>query len=235
MADENDPGDKVLEQDFSELQAVEDKIKVLNDELEEKMLELDKQYTRKKRPLFEERGKICSRIPAFWMNAICNHPQLQQYLNTQDYEVLKDLSVLDVEEIDGDGFSGTRYSFHFNKNKFFNNKTLHKEFKLMNDTGDIVVDTSTIEWKPGMNYTEGESKGPQAAGKRKEADSSDMSFFLWFDPEDDQEGPFGEWLRDDVFKDPFKWFCGEDEDEEEGVEYDGEFDEEEEEGVEYDG
>ena len=72
-----------------------------------------------------------------------------------------------------DGLQGTRYSFTFNKNPFFDNQVrirmrtgisdvltrrrtaqvIFKEFKYNKETGDLVVDTSPINWKDGCNLT----------------------------------------------------------------------------------
>ena len=55
-------------------QEVEDKIRAINDELEDEMVKLDKEYSRRKQPLYDQRSKICAKIPNFWLNALLNHP-----------------------------------------------------------------------------------------------------------------------------------------------------------------
>ena len=42
-------------------------------------------------------GQICSKIPNFWLNALLNHRDLQEYINTSDYDCLRHLRILDVQ------------------------------------------------------------------------------------------------------------------------------------------
>ena len=231
MADVDD--DAQLEKDFSDLQEVQSKIEEMNSELEVKMIELDKQYTKKKRPLYEKRASVCSRIPNFWMNCLVNHPGLGSCISLKDLDCLRNLSSVDVEEIDEDGFSGTKYTFSFTKNDFFDNSEIVKEFKYDTKSGEAQVHSTTIDWKPGMNPTIFEEAEANGTGKRDEPEGSGHSFFSWFDADEESEKPYGDWLTEDIFKDPFKYFCGDVEEGEEGEEDeedDGEDDGEDEEG-----
>lgn len=133
-------------------QEVEDKIRAINDELEDEMVKLDKEYSRRKQPLYDQRSKICAKIPNFWLNALLNHPNLQarpapprhraatlrwlrraagrcpltalrtddfvrwllcaqDYISSEDYELLRFLTSVDVKDIDDPASTGTRYTF----------------------------------------------------------------------------------------------------------------------------
>jgi hypothetical protein len=42
-------------------------------------------------------AQICSKIPNFWLNTLLNHSELQEYINTSDYDCLRHLKILDVQ------------------------------------------------------------------------------------------------------------------------------------------
>jgi len=238
-----DPDAEKLEADFTALQDVEDKIREINDELEDEMVKLDKEYTRKKQPLFDERSKICAEIPNFWLNALLNHPDLQQYITTDDYALLRHLTSVEVKDVDEPETTGTRYVFTFKKNPFFDHTEVFKEFKYDKETGQLDVKGTAIVWKDGQDLTRKKTgKDPAVGSKRggaaeegaedeEEDEDENPSFFVWFDEDELSETPVGEWIREDIWKNPFSYYCGEganedeDDDDDEGASDDEEAEE----------
>jgi hypothetical protein len=58
------------EQLLQDLASVQDRINELDKELAEKMLELTREYTTKKAPLYNERQTIAEAIPNFWSKVV---------------------------------------------------------------------------------------------------------------------------------------------------------------------
>lgn len=58
------------EQALQELVAVQERINDMDKELAEKMLELTREYTAKKAPLYAERQSVAEAIPNFWSKVV---------------------------------------------------------------------------------------------------------------------------------------------------------------------
>ncbi len=126
----------------------------------------------------------------------------------------------------------------FEKNPYFPNKALWKEFKY-NADGEVKVTCGSINWNKGKNPLQKEEKkapaGKKAGQKRgledSEEDEEDTSFFAWFSPEaidEESDSTLGELIRDEIWTNPFTYFHSIDSDEEDDEEGDEDDDEEEE-------
>lgn len=64
------PDEDLLDKYFDELDQVQEAIENNIDEEAAKILELQKQYSAKRKPLFEARSRIISLVPGFWLKAV---------------------------------------------------------------------------------------------------------------------------------------------------------------------
>mmetsp|Transcript_15144 Transcript_15144/g.25936 ORF Transcript_15144/g.25936 Transcript_15144/m.25936 type:complete len:235 (+) Transcript_15144:38-742(+) len=207
------------EQDnFEDLEKIQEDIEGLNDRASEEVLEIEKKYNGLRRPLFKKRSAILRKIPNFWGQAILHHEMLAEMMEAKDREVLKHLVELDVEDFD-DLKSGYKITFTFSENPYFSNKTLSKEFRYTQE-GELEVTPTPIQWKPGMDITKrGDSEDDDESGGKRGREEKE-SFFKWFDAED-QEVELGDIIKEDLWPNPVKYYTdvrNDDDDDEQGEE-----------------
>ena len=63
----------------------------LNEEASDKVLEVETEYNKKRRPHYEKRSAVLRRIPGFWKEVILSHGALEQFFSRADKEVLDHL------------------------------------------------------------------------------------------------------------------------------------------------
>ncbi|KAK4490710.1 hypothetical protein RD792_001410 [Penstemon davidsonii] len=240
------------------LQEVQEEIEKVNEEANEKVLEIEQKYNESRKPVYVRRNKIISSIPGFWATAFLSHPTLGDMLTEEDQKIFKYLDSLDVEDFQ-DLKSGYCITFNFQPNPFFENTKLTKTIKFF-DEGTLSATGTAIIWKDGMGPAADVSNNGKKGNKRP---LSKESFFSWFSnpkqeepveiEEDVVETPItslntAELIKEDLWPNPIKYLnngddeeeTGEDEedtedDDEEATEDDeGEEDEDEEEGSEED-
>lgn len=85
------------------LQAVLNQVAVVEEELEKEnakqakeVLAIETRYNKAKRPAYEKRNKILVDIPAFWKQALMNHPLVGNFIDENDAKVLEHVTELDV-------------------------------------------------------------------------------------------------------------------------------------------
>lgn len=107
----------------------QNEIDQLIEKASEEILKVEQKYNQLRKPFFEKRSDIIKKIPNFWVTSFVNHPQISYILKEEEEECLHHLTKLDVEEFD-DIKSGYRINFYFEKNPYFSNEILTKEFHL---------------------------------------------------------------------------------------------------------
>jgi template-activating factor I len=63
----------------------------LNEEASDKVLEVETEYNKKRRPHYEKRSIALRRIPGFWKDVILSHSSLEQFFSPADKDVLDHL------------------------------------------------------------------------------------------------------------------------------------------------
>jgi len=163
--------------------------------------ELRRLYTEKQKPFLDQRAKVLqgnqddgvqtgtAACPKFWLEAMRNHPALEEHIQDWDMDVLsylKDITSTFVEddatensnseEITMQGPPGLSFklSFFFKENPFFENAVLEKEYRVIEESpycrGDCTPDTimaTEIMWKQGQNVTVEKTVAKKAKGGAK--------------------------------------------------------------------
>lgn len=70
----------------------------VNDEASERVLEVEREFNKKRRPLYLERNQIIRNIPHFWLTVFLSHNDLSALLTTEDSEVLSFLIAVRITE-----------------------------------------------------------------------------------------------------------------------------------------
>lgn len=211
--------DKEAQDAIEEIDRVQTNIDHLNEEASEEILKVEQKYNKLRQPHYKKRSDLIEKIPGFWATVFVNHPQLSSLLEGEDEEALQYLKKVEVQEFE-DIKSGYKINFHFDKNPYFENDVLFKEFHL-NDNGEPTCKSSQIKWKPGKNLTEDNTKSDAraaagAGGAKKRAHESSSLFFSWFnDHSEASSDDFGEVIKDDIWPNPLQYFLAQGEEEEE--------------------
>nr|CAX79714.1 Phosphatase 2A inhibitor I2PP2A [Schistosoma japonicum] len=202
---------------IDEIEEVQNAIDNLNEQASEEILKVEQKFNKMRQPHFEKRCELISKIPNFWLTTFINHPQLSDLLTSNDESVLKHLKKVEVQEFE-DIKSGFRINFHFEKNEWFKNSVLTKEFHL-GDSGEPSSTYTKIDWYPGKDLTSNSSNSKKNGGeqgkKRSFEDQTQDSFFCWFTDESSVFGDeLGEVIKDDIWPNPLQYYLSPDLDEE---------------------
>lgn len=223
--------DPNLVMSMERLQETQDELEQKNEEANDKVLEIEEIYIKKRRPIYQRRNEVIQKIPEFWLTAFLSHPHLRELLTEEDQKALKYLKSLNVEYL-GNIKSGYKIIFDFGPNPYFEDSKLVKVIKYLDD-GSTTEAGSPPHWKDGMDLTKPsktETKGKKRAMKTE-------SFFNWFS-EELQQNLFGimqdeiaDIIKDDLWVNPLKYFNNENEsdsdDDEDDDEEDGDGDQDE--------
>lgn len=206
--------DKESQEAIEEIDKVQCEIDKLNEEASEEILHVEQKYNKLRQPHYKKRSELISKIPNFWVTVFVNHPQLSTLLDEEDEEALHYLKKVEVQEFE-DIKSGYKINFIFDKNPFFENDVLSKEFHL-NENGEPSCKSTQIKWKPGKNLTEDKSNNDSKSGKRRGHDEGSL-FFAWFnDHSEASADDFGEVIKDDIWPNPLQYYLAQDTEGEEG-------------------
>ncbi len=203
--------DSIEERDFDEetqkaleeIDANQNEIDALNEQASEEILKVEQKYNKLRRPHYDKRNDIIKRIPKFWLTAFINHPQITAIIEEDEEDCLQYLNKLEVEEFE-DIKSGYRIKLYFEKNPYFDNECLTKEFHL-GSSGDPASQSTPIQWKENMDLAlkfAQKAAAAQALAKdsRKRIHQQQRTFFTWFcdngDPSDDE---IAEVIKDDMW------------------------------------
>ncbi|KAG2490735.1 hypothetical protein HYH03_010890 [Edaphochlamys debaryana] len=204
-ADEGDVGEagdgaeleQVAEERLAtELDEVQKALDKVNDEASDRVLAVEQEYNKKRRPIYTQRADIIRRVPLFWQRTLCSHPSLADQLTDEDTQVLEFMTELDVVDFD-DIKSGFKIVLTFAPtNPYFSNASLTKAFHY-GDDGRVTIEPCTIDWKEGM--------APNFDGG-----APSYIFFTWMTTaEPIGEGTpdeIAEVLKDEIWPNPVKYY-----------------------------
>jgi template-activating factor I len=223
-------GQENLMQAIQKIDEIQGAIDKINDEASEEILKVEQRFNKMRQPHYSERANIITHIPKFWLTCFLNHPQISTVITEKDEQILSHVVKLDVQEFD-DIKSGYRISLHFEKNSFFTNEVLTKEYHL-GEGGEPSFTTTPVSWNPGMEPSGGSgANGGAAAGNKRKAagDAETGGFLAWLTETDPLGVELGEIIKDDLWPNPLQYFLNnelEGDDDENSEEDIGEGDEE---------
>ncbi|GLC48296.1 hypothetical protein PLESTB_000080700 [Pleodorina starrii] len=135
----------VLASELEECQKALDKV---NDEASDRVLAVEQEYNKKRRPIYAERAEIIKKVPQFWQRVLSSHVTLADQLSDDDAAVLEYVTEVDVVDFD-DIKSGFQIVLSFSPdNPYFSNPSLTKAFHY-GDDGKVTIEAPTINWKEG--------------------------------------------------------------------------------------
>jgi len=216
--------DEETQKALEEIDGCQNEIDAMNEKASEEILSVERKYNKLRRPFFDKRAGIISRIPKFWLTSLINHPQLSTMIEEDEEDCLQYLEKLEVEEFE-DIKSGFKLQFSFAENPYFSTNLLSKEFRL--EAGDPTSSSTEIVWKDGYNLVEkAEQRAAMGKGGKKRH-LVNTSFFKWFtDNQDPSQDEVAEVIKDDLWPNPLQYFLvpdievengGEEEEEDEDV------------------
>ena len=226
LAEEERDFDEETQKALEEIDANQNEIDLLNEKASEEILKVEQKYNKLRRPFYDKRNEIIRRIPKFWLTTFINHPQISSVVEEDEEDALQYLNKLEVEEFE-DIKSGYRIKLHFDKNPYFENDTLAKEF-LLGSSGDPASTSTTIQWKEGQDLAAkaAQKAAANAKGGRKRAHES-RTFFTWFcDNSEPAADDIAEVIKDDMWPNPLQYFLVPDIEVENGCEDEDDEDEE---------
>jgi len=190
-----------------EVQKYQDQLEELNEKASEEILKVEQKFNKQRKPLFQKRQEAIHKLNKskgvnFWAVAFANHPFLAPMMSESEITMMSHLTEIDVVE-DEDIKSGYSITFKFESNEFFTNDVIVKKFH-MTPEGNVENSTTKFNWKPNMNPME-----------KKEDEEDDIGFTEWL-TEDSTEtsDEVAELIKDDLWVNPFQYYLGLDDDEE---------------------
>jgi len=181
--EEEDPNSQIYEK----LEEIQDNIEKLNEASSEEVIQIEKKYNEKRKPLYQQRNDMIKQIPLFWKTTLLTHASLVDHITEVDIKVLDYLEELNVEDAP-DVRSGFSITMKFKPNPFFKNTELQKEFKYGDGPGECEIKATKIEWKGKID---------------------DASFFtIWFQNDRDEYDEVAQLIKEDIWPDPSKYYHG---------------------------
>eukprot|EP00882_Tetradesmus_deserticola_P029945 GHRQ01033582.1.p1 GENE.GHRQ01033582.1~~GHRQ01033582.1.p1 ORF type:complete len:250 (+),score=97.39 GHRQ01033582.1:274-1023(+) len=178
-----------LTQAYEEAQSLQQALETINDEASDRVLAVEQEFNKRRRPIYRERSYSLSRIPGFWKKVLMVHPVIRGVVTESDLDVLDYLLEVDVEDFD-DIKSGFKVKFTFaDGNPFFTNRELVKELRYADDAALTVTGTD-IRWLPGMEPADSAAAAAaQLPGSKRPASSGHVYslFAAWFAPQQSLE------------------------------------------------
>ncbi|GJN02698.1 hypothetical protein PR202_ga20076 [Eleusine coracana subsp. coracana] len=208
-----EPIDAALLVSIEKLQQIQDEIDKVNEEADNKVLEVEKKYSKIRRPVYIRRNEVIQKIPDFWLTTFLSHPTLGELLTEDDQKIFKHLESIDVVESEDTKLSCS-ITLTFSYNPYFEDKKLTKTYS-MSDDGKISVKTTSIKWKEGMDIVNGKTC-MRDGDKRLLVDDS---FFTWFSDKNSSRLVYGEMdevadiIKEELWPNPLKFFNNGSEDE----------------------
>ncbi|RWS28531.1 Protein SET-like protein [Leptotrombidium deliense] len=222
-ADDVGPGGDESSRDYDpetqkaleDIDCCQNEIDSLNEKASEEILKVEQKYNKLRKPFFEKRNELIKKIPNFWVTAFVNHPQISAILDEDEEECLHYMTKLEVEEFE-DIKSGYRIKFYFDKNPYFENEVLVKEFHL-GTSGDPASESTQIVFKQGSELVkrlqEYQKVGANSkinsknSRKRDQPDPLPRTFFTWFlENGDASADDIAEVIKDDMWPNPLQYF-----------------------------
>lgn len=211
--DEPQEFDEETQKALEEIDGCQNEIDALNEKASEEILKVEQKYNKLRKPFFDKRNGIISKIPNFWVTAMVNHPSISLLIDEDEEDCLHFLTKLEVEEFE-DIKSGYRIRFYFEDNPFFENTTLVKEFHL-GSQGDPRATSTEIKWRENMDLSR---KQKEVMQMRKKRGLEAKTFFSWYvDNGDPSSDDIAEVIKDDLWPNPLQYYLVPDIDEENGM------------------
>jgi len=193
--------DPATQKALEEIDTLQNEIDGLNEKASEEILTVEQKYNKLRKPHFDKRNEIISRVKNFWITAMVNHPQVSLLIDEEEEDCLHFLKKMEVEEFD-DIKSGYRIKFFFDpENPFFTNDLLVKEFHL---GGDPKSTSTEINWKAGMDLTK---RIKESNAQRRKRGFEPKNFFSWLaDHGDPSSDDIAEVIKDDLWPNPLQYY-----------------------------
>jgi template-activating factor I len=194
--------DEETQKALEEIDSTQNEIDALNEKASEEILKVEQKYNKLRKPFFDKRNTIISKISNFWITAMVNHPQISLLIDEEEEDCLHFLTKMEVEEFE-DIKSGYRIKFYFQENPFLENDCLIKEFHL-GTIGDPKSSSTEIKWKPGQDLSK---KVKESATLRRKRGFEPKNFFSWFtDHVDPSADDIAEVIKDDLWPNPLQYY-----------------------------
>lgn len=167
------------------VQKVQADIEDINDKANEELLAMEAKYNKVKEPFYKKRNEEILKVPGFWAASLKNNERLNQLISESDIEIFKHL--LEIHFADAEDVkSGSKITFVFEKNNYFEETELTKEIKI-SDEGESTIVSSGITWKVDRKNKNKEEK--KDSKKRKQEDlEEEPSFFDFFEKDVGEDG-----------------------------------------------
>ncbi|XP_017029595.1 protein SET-like [Drosophila kikkawai] len=186
---------KALLEQLIESQKEIDKLNIMTSNA---ILSVEDKYEKLRKPLYKKRNQAIKRLPNFWATSFVNHPIILRFLGEQGLGSIRKLKVENLKKIN----MGYRIHIYFYENPYFKNKVLTKEIRFGNaKSGDWTTATSTnIKWKKGMSLQRAKQNSLAVY----------KTLFEWFSDTTYKDFDFiGDYIRDDLWVNPLRFYCKE--------------------------
>lgn len=180
----------VESQILTQFKELNERRRALEFEFREETSKLEKKYHALNKPLYEQRKELIKSLPNFWRTVLLNHPVLENIISEDDKKALDFLNNIELNyDSETPSF---KLTFEFSENPFFENKSLVKEFTIVNPKdpqySDFIFECSQgtkIDWKAGNNICFQKSVKTQRNKKtgnirKQEVEVPKPSFFHFF-------------------------------------------------------
>jgi template-activating factor I len=194
--------DPKVEAAVDELKKMQDKIEKVEEQFDQKVLELQAEFDKKKRPIFVERNTVIAKIPNFWYTAIVHHKAIEPLLLLEDEDIFAYCTSVFVDEKENVK-KGFKIKMTFSSNAFFDDTELWKDVEYGED-GEAKLTHSGVTWKPGKNPGAAETT---AEGKKR--DRVEPSFLRFFEEESPDDLELAELIKEDLWSNPLQYYTGE--------------------------
>ncbi|EFJ52054.1 hypothetical protein VOLCADRAFT_79426 [Volvox carteri f. nagariensis] len=185
----------------AELEECQKALDKVNDEASDRVLAVEQEYNKKRRPIYAERAEIIKKIPHFWHRVLSSHPTLADQLSDDDAAILEYVTELDVVDFD-DIKSGFKIVLSFSAdNPYFSNPTLTKSFHYGESDGKVTTQPATINWSEGH--------APTVPGLDGQFGPSYL-FFTWMATSEPvgagTPDEIAEVIKDEIWPNPVKYY-----------------------------
>ncbi len=64
----------------------------MNDEASDKVLAVEQEYNKKRRPIYSKRNEVIKKVPLFWQRTLLSHPVIADLLTDDDTAILEHMT-----------------------------------------------------------------------------------------------------------------------------------------------
>lgn len=183
--------DKNNKDQIETIKNLENESQKLFDEYEKEIAEIKEKYIKKNEELIAKRKEEIEKLNVlnkkqvnFWFKVLVNDKITNEIITQKDYDVLKFLTNIRLEYIDKE-FKNFKLIFEFEKNEYFSNEFLEKQYFFSEDKLISQIISTEIKWKENKNYSQKKIKKiykNKKTGKTKEIElnSPSPTFFNFF-------------------------------------------------------